>query len=73
MYVRFAEQSGAFSGGGGERGILNHRGRGQARWAFRAWESGGDGIYCTHMLQAVGVKAGTPVQLATTEARLMPD
>ena len=32
-------------GGGGERGIFKHRGQGQARWAFRAWGSGGDGIY----------------------------
>ena len=36
------------SGGGGERGIFKHRGQGQARWAFRAWGSGGDGIYRAH-------------------------
>ena len=32
----------------GERSIFKHRGQGQARWAFRAWGSGGDGIYRTH-------------------------
>ena len=37
--------AGPSGGGGGERGILKHRGQGQARWAFRAWGSGGDGIY----------------------------
>ena len=28
--------AGSSSGGVGERGIFNHRGRGHARWAFRA-------------------------------------
>ena len=37
--------AGPSGGGGGERGIFKHRGQGQARWAFRAWGSGGDGIY----------------------------
>ena len=32
------ERSGAFR-------WFKHRGQGQARWAFRAWGSGGDGIY----------------------------
>ena len=40
-------------GGGGERGIFKHRGQGQARWAFRAWISGGDGIYRAHTQRAV--------------------
>ena len=49
------EENGAGSsgGGGGERGIFKHRGRGQARWAFRAWGSGGDGIYRAHTQRAV--------------------
>ena len=34
--------AGPTGGGGGERGIFKHRGQGQARWAFRAWGSGGD-------------------------------
>ena len=37
--------AGPSGGGGGERGIFKHRGQGQARWAFRAWGTGGDGIY----------------------------
>ena len=37
--------AGPSGGGGGERGIFKPRGQGQARWAFRAWRSGGDGIY----------------------------
>ena len=41
------------SDGGGERGIFKHKGQGQARWAFRAWGSGGDGIYRTHTRRAV--------------------
>ena len=41
---------GPSGGEGGERGIFKHRGQGQARWAFRAWGSGGDGIYRTHTL-----------------------
>ena len=40
--------AGPSGGGGGERGIFKHRGQGQARWAFRAWGSGGDGIYRAH-------------------------
>ena len=40
--------------GGGERGIFNHRGRGQARWAFRAWGSGGEGIYHSHTPRRAG-------------------
>ena len=48
------EENGAGpSGGGGERGIFKHRGQGQARWAFRAWGSGGDGIYREHRQRAV--------------------
>ena len=48
------EKDGAgLSDGGGERGIFKHKGQGQARWAFRAWGSGGDGIYLTHMRRAV--------------------
>ena len=38
-------RAGPSGGGGGERSIFKHRGQGQARWAFRAWGSGGDGIY----------------------------
>ena len=36
--ARGLEKNGAgpLGGGGGERGISNHRGGGQARWAFRA-------------------------------------
>ena len=45
--------AGPSGGGGGERGIFNHRGQGQARWAFRAWGSGGDGIYRAHTQRAV--------------------
>ena len=41
------------SDGGGERGIFKHKGQGQERWAFRAWRSGGDGIYRTHTRRAV--------------------
>ena len=37
-----------------KRAIFNHRGRGQARWAFRAWGSGGDGIYRMHTPRAIG-------------------
>ena len=37
--------AGPSGGGGGERGIFKHRCQGQARWAFRAWGSGGDGIH----------------------------
>ena len=45
--------AGPSGGGGGERCIFNHRGQGQARWAFRAWGSGGDGIYRAHTQRAV--------------------
>ena len=42
------------SDGGGERGIFKRsKGQGQARWAFRAWGSGGDGIYRRHTQRAV--------------------
>ena len=41
-------RAGPSGGGGGERGIFKHRDQGQARWAFRAWGSGGDGIYRAH-------------------------
>ena len=33
--------------------LFKHRGLGQARWAFRAWGSGGDGIYRAHTQRAV--------------------
>ena len=46
-------RAGPSGGGGGERGIFKHRGQGQARWAFRAWGSGGDGIYRAHTQRAV--------------------
>ena len=45
--------AGPSGGGGGERGSFKHRGQGQARWAFRAWGSGGDGIYRAHTQRAV--------------------
>ena len=45
--------AGPSGGGGGERGIFKHRGQGQARWAFSAWISGGDGIYRAHTQRAV--------------------
>ena len=45
--------AGPSGGGGGERGIFKHRGQGQARWPFRAWGSGGDGIYRAHTQPAV--------------------
>ena len=45
--------AGPSGGGGGEHGIFKHRGQGQARWAFRAWGSGGDGIYHVHTQRAV--------------------
>ena len=52
--ARGLEEDGAGpSDGGGERGIFKHRGQGQARWAFRVWGSGGDGIYHTHTQRAV--------------------
>ena len=46
-------EAGPSGGEGRERGIFKHRGQGQARWAFRAWGSGGDRIYRTHMQRAV--------------------
>ena len=61
-YVRMCpsglEENGAgpSGGGGGERSIFKHRGQGQARWAFRAWGSRGDGIYRTHTQRAVREK-----------------
>ena len=61
--------AGPSGGGGEERGIFNHRGQGQARWAFRAWGSGGDGIYHAHTQR----EDGASVHLATTEARFMAD
>ena len=45
--------AGPSGGGRGERGIFKHRGQGQARWAIRAWGSGGDGIYRAHTQPAV--------------------
>ena len=45
--------AGPSGGGGGERSIFKHRGQDQARWAFRAWGSGGDGIYRAHTQRAV--------------------
>ena len=45
--------AGPSGGGGGERGIFKHRGQGQARWAFRAWGSGGDRIYRAHTQRTV--------------------
>ena len=45
LYKSLEENGAGPSGGGGERGIFKHGGQGQARWAFRAWGSGGDGIY----------------------------
>ena len=45
--------AGPSGGGGGERDIFKHRGQGQARWAFRASGSGGDGIYRAHTQRAV--------------------
>ena len=68
--------AGPSGGGGGERGIFKHRGQGQARWAFRAWGSGGDGIYRAHTQRAPRPferEAGASVHLAMTEARFMPD
>ena len=62
---------GPSGGRGGERGIFKHRGQGQARWAFRAWGSGGDGIFRAHTQRAVRESAS--VHLATTEARFMAD
>ena len=46
------EENGAGPSGGGG-GEFKHRGQGQARWAFRAWRSGGDGIYRAHTQRAV--------------------
>ena len=64
--------AGPSGGGGGERGIFKHRGQDQARWAFRAWESGGDGIYRIRS-GPFEKEDGASVHLATTEARFMPD
>ena len=33
--------------------VFSNIGQGQARWAFRAWRSGGDGIYRTHTQRAI--------------------
>ena len=78
--------AGPSGGGGGERGIFKHRGQGQARWAFRAWGSGGHGIYrarlgdleVTEYIARIRSRPferedGAPVHLATTEARFMRD
>ena len=46
------EENGAGPSGGGG-GIFKHTGQGQARWAFRAWGSGGNGIYRAHTQRAV--------------------
>ena len=46
-------EAGPSGGVGGERGIFKHRGQCQARWAFRDWESGGDGIYRAYTQRAV--------------------
>ena len=56
------------SNGGGERGIFKHKGQGQARWAFRAWGSGGDGI-----ISQAYAAGRSRLHLATTEASFMPD
>ena len=45
--------AGPSGGGEGERGIFKHRGQGQARWAFTAWGSGGDGIYRARTQRAI--------------------
>ena len=50
-------------GGGGERGIFKNTGQGQARWAFRAWISGGHGIYRAH--HAAGCSRGRTAHLST--------
>ena len=66
------EENGAGPSGGGERerGIFKHRGQGQARWAFRAWGSGGDGIY-PGAQRPFEREDGGSVHLATTDARFM--
>ena len=51
--ARSLEESGAGPSGGGG-GIFNHKVRGQARWAFRAWRSGGNVINRTHKPRTVG-------------------
>ena len=68
--------AGPSGGGGGERGIFKHRGQSQARWAFRALGSGGDGIYRAHTQRAPRPferEDSASVHLATTDARFMPD
>ena len=52
-YYRGLEENGAgpSDGRGGERYICNHTYR-QARWAFGAWRSAGDGIIITHAYAA---------------------
>ena len=45
--------AGPSGGGGGERGIFKRKSQDQARWAFRAWGYGGDGIYRTHAQRVV--------------------
>ena len=64
--------AGPSGGGGGERGIFKHRGQDQARWAFRAWGSGGEYIARTRS-GPFEREDGAPVHLATTEARFVPD
>ena len=70
--ARSLEENGAgpSGSGGGERGIFNHRSRGQARWAFRAWGSGGIARIRRGPLKR---EDGASVQMVTTEARFMLD
>ena len=66
--------AGPSGAGGGERSIFKHRGQGQARWAFRAWRSGSDGIYIARIRSGpLEREDGASVHLATTEARFIPD
>ena len=59
--------AGPSGGGGGERGILNHRGQGQAL------DLQSLGIWVTEYIARIHSGDGASVHLATTEARFMPD
>ena len=66
--------AGPSGGGGGKRGIFKHRRQCQARWAFRAWGSGGDGIYRAY-IYAAGRSRERTAHLSTWQrpkARFMP-
>ena len=52
--------TGPSGGGGGERGVFKHRGQSQARWAVRAWGSGGDGMHTQRAVRERGRRTCPP-------------